>query len=85
MVKAGLAGLTRIGVRVVARAVDGGLEVVQETVDSLSTEAQERIKRSRATAQGIGRVAEKPKTRFVKVEVNPTTDARGVEVEEEVS
>jgi hypothetical protein len=88
--RAMLAGLTRLGVRVVARAVDGGLEVIQEVVTAVSTEASERIKRTRETAQSIGRVDRKqkpPEKRYVKVDVRNVTDvdARGVEVEEEAS
>jgi hypothetical protein len=85
--RAMLAGLTRLGVRVVAQAVDGGLEVIQEVVTDVSAEAAARIKRTRATAQSIGRVDRsggagvgKAKPRYVKVDV---VGIHGAEVEEE--
>lgn len=47
--------LGRLGVRVVASAVEGGLEVVHEAIADGAQEVLTRVNRARATARGIGR------------------------------
>lgn len=47
--------LGQLGVRVVASAVEGGLEVIHEAIADGAQEVLTRVNRARATARGIGR------------------------------